>query len=520
LFRSINKLNAERISSLVWLFSLAVYAFVAIYFLSSNFTIHQYRQAQTAITAFYLPQTGFSLDYLTPIMGHPWKVPLEIPFFQWAAAILQKITGSDLVVCGKLINIFCHIITNFLILQLFKNRQLPVTIAYTGLIFYNLFPFYLVFDSVFLIDTFSLTLAFATAWLASLYLKPQSKLIWLLLFLIAAVCTGVSKSTTFIGVLAPVLAVMLLQELLKNGGIKNLFPLSASTKKIAATGLCFLIAFAVMYTWVIFSDEVKATNPLSAEWTSANTKTWSFGTIEQRLSFANWKQYMTYSMLMHPLIYITLALLLGLFLFVSSKKQRKLLLCFMFLFFAPLLIFFNLFFIHTYYSVANMLFFYLILATLIVALLQNDKVAVKYTGYVLCSLVLLFGVYRSYAFRNQITKQAVEPGVYGQLNKIPLKAGTNDVIVTVQNSRDPFIQYYFKCRGINLNKQEYKLYGANGKLQQLTGGLRVKMICIVEEQPLDVLPVAYSGILQGDIRHLSLSHQPEANTFYNFFWQQ
>ena len=518
--RGKNNFDLNAILKYLWLFSLLLYSLVALYFVSPNFTLHHYRQAQTAMTALYLPQSGFRLDYLTPIMGFPWKVPLEFPLFQWIAVLLQEMTNSDLIVCGKVINIFCHITTNIIILQIFRNRQLPISIPYTALIFYNFFPFYLVFDSVFLIDTFSLTLAFVTVYFGSLFFKPKSNVLFLLLFLVSAICTGVSKSTTFIGVLAPLMAMMMMQELIRNGGFKKVGLVSGTSKKIVAIGLSILVAFAVMYAWVVFSDTVKMDNPLAAEWTSSRTTAWNFGTIEQRLSFSNWKQYMSYSMLAHPLFYIALTFLMALFLFVSSKKQRVLMVCFAGLFLIPLLFFFNLFIIHTYYSVANILFLYLTIAVLITAILESNRQNIKYAGCVTGVLILLFGSYRSYAFRHQITKSVNEPGVYGQLNKIQFNPDMNDVVVLIQSSRDPFLQYYFKCRGINLNSEEYRLYGEKDKLKQLSGGLKIKMICIVDDKQLNVLPAEYAGILPGEMKHISLSHQPEANKYYNFFWYQ
>lgn len=506
-------------TKMFWLLSVLLYAVISLFFLSPNFTIHHYRQAQTAITALYLPQTGFRFDYITPIMGAPWNVPLEFPFFQWLAVIVHKLTRVDIIICGKLINITCHIISNILLLRIFKYRNLSLKICYSGLILYNLFPYYLVFDSLFLIDTFSLTLAFTSIYFAASYFKDRERNMCLLFFLLAAICTGISKSTTFIGVLAPVLAIMLLQELIKAGGLSKVRPfLKPEHKKIIAVVLSFIAAFLLMYWWVIYSDNVKLSNPLAAEWTSTKTKSWNFGTIEQRFSFSNWKQYMSYSMLAHPLFYLVMVTLLALFLYKSSLKEKLLFLCFLTFFITPILFFFNLFFIHTYYSISNTIFLYFILALLFVTVIESKMPLIKYGGYGLAVIVLFFGLYRSYAFRNQVFKNIPEPGVYGQLNKIDFKPGPNDVIALVQSSRDPYIQYYFKCRGICINKFEYKLYGMTDKLKKLAGGLPVRMICIVDEAELETLPAEYSGILPSGVKHISISHQPESNMYYNFFW--
>jgi hypothetical protein len=40
---------------------------------------HSFRQTQTAISAFYMAQDPWMfLDYITPVLGPPWKIPMEL----------------------------------------------------------------------------------------------------------------------------------------------------------------------------------------------------------------------------------------------------------------------------------------------------------------------------------------------------------------------------------------------------------------------------------------------------------
>lgn len=511
-------LNIEKIVNVIWVGSLLIFACLSFYFISPNFTIHQYRQAQTAMTALYLPIEGFQLNYLTPIMGFPWTVPLEFPIFQWLAVGINKISGADLIISGKAVNIVCHLINNLLIIQICRMQKIDKLLPLIGLVFYNLFPFYLVFDSVFLIDSFSLTLNFGAIYFLSRFIETN-KILHVSLFFFFATLTGLSKSTTFIGVLAPITAVLLLLQLIQNGGFSNLFKFKQQPiKNIYIAGGFFLLAFGIMYAWVVYTDAVKLQNPLSAQWTSVNTSSWNFGTLEQRLSFANWKQYFTYSMIAHPVSYILIAGGLITFLFFSDKKQKILGLCLVLFFITPLLFFFNLFLIHTYYSIANFIFLFFLLAMMVVVFIRQPKLIVRAVGVGFGLILLLFGVYRSYAFRSQVLKNIPETGVYGQLNKIEFKPGMNDVMVVVQPSRDPFLEYYFKCRGINLNRQEYEMYGKADKLKKFSGDFPIRMICIVDSKILNELPTEFNGILPREIKHLSLSHLPESSNYYNFFW--
>ena len=513
-------IHIEKIARVIWIFSLLIFAGICIYSLSSHFIIHAYRQAQTAITALYLPKEGFKLNYSTPIMGYPWTVPMEFPIFQWLAVGLQKISGINLIVSGKFINILCHVINNLLIIQIFKRLKLNSAItAYIGLIFYNLFPFYLVFDSTFLIDSFSLTLNFIAVYFLTGLFKEDKSIPNTLLFFFFALLTGLSKSTTFIGVLAPITAVYLVHQLFQQEGLAKIFSFKLPRiRKIYIAGVFFMVAFAGMYAWVSYSDKVKMGNPLSALWTSANTTTWNFGTLQQRLSLENWKQYFTYSMLAHPIFCLLVAGGIVAFIFYSGRKEKILGLGMLLFFIFPLLFFFNLFFIHTYYGVANAIFLYFILSLIITVLIKHKTIIIRVGGIAFGITLLLFAGYRSFVFRHQILKNEAEAGAYGHLNELNFKPGPDEIIVKVHGSRDPYLEYFFKCRGINLSKGEYEKYGKKDRLKQLSGGLPIRMICIVDEHPFRELPAAYQGILPANIQHRSIYDQAESNQFYNFFW--
>ncbi|HLP08005.1 MAG TPA: hypothetical protein VK178_07555, partial [Opitutaceae bacterium] len=45
---------------------------------------HEFRQTQTALIAHYIEQeNNFSPDYSVPLLGKPWVLPLEFPFYEW-----------------------------------------------------------------------------------------------------------------------------------------------------------------------------------------------------------------------------------------------------------------------------------------------------------------------------------------------------------------------------------------------------------------------------------------------------
>jgi hypothetical protein len=66
--------------------------FAVSFIVSACFTFHflskpilegnGFRQAQTALTSYYLIKNGFSFSYWTPVIGQGWSVPFEFPIYQ------------------------------------------------------------------------------------------------------------------------------------------------------------------------------------------------------------------------------------------------------------------------------------------------------------------------------------------------------------------------------------------------------------------------------------------------------
>lgn len=63
-----------------------------------------FRQTQTALSIDWLLRGGPWLDYVTPVLGAPWSIPFEFPFYQWLAALLSSITGMSADNSGRLVS--------------------------------------------------------------------------------------------------------------------------------------------------------------------------------------------------------------------------------------------------------------------------------------------------------------------------------------------------------------------------------------------------------------------------------
>lgn len=65
--------------------------------------IHNFRQSQTGLTTMWLARGGPWLAYETPVIGHPWTIPFELPVYQWICALLHLV-GVPLDPAGRIVN--------------------------------------------------------------------------------------------------------------------------------------------------------------------------------------------------------------------------------------------------------------------------------------------------------------------------------------------------------------------------------------------------------------------------------
>ena len=75
--------------------------------------LHSFRQTQTALTAYYLIQNGFSLRYETPVVGEPWSIPYELPIYQLAVATVSSVFDMHLTQTGRIMNMLFTVLACF-----------------------------------------------------------------------------------------------------------------------------------------------------------------------------------------------------------------------------------------------------------------------------------------------------------------------------------------------------------------------------------------------------------------------
>jgi hypothetical protein len=309
------------------------------------------RQAQTALSAYWLVQGGDWLRYETPILGAPWAVPFEFPFYQLLTAGLANL-GIPLTAAGRIVAFGFYLGALWPLSSFFRTLGLSRIGYYATSILFVTCPLYLFFGRAFLIE--SCALFFALLWL-SLFVKLVGKpsISLALGTTVAGSLAILVKSTTFpaftaVGGLIAAAALFRIwrDRTAASHMVKLIVVLAGTTSIIYAVGL----------GWIYYTDQVKLENELGSALTAAALQGWNFGSWAQRLSARLWIGTIFNRVLPETLGYLFPLGLLMLCAPVGSRHTQKAVMIAVFGFLFPLLVFTNLHIVHNYYQSANAIF--------------------------------------------------------------------------------------------------------------------------------------------------------------------
>jgi len=379
----------------LWILFAALIAhalFVLIAGLNQSFLFYyEFRQTQTALSAYWLTQGGDWLAYETPLFGAPWQLPLEFPLFQWIVAGLHLVTGLPLDPLGRFVSFAFYLATLWPIYVFSRRWEKGHTFFLILSCLFLASPIYLFWGRTFLIE--SLALFLSALWLAYLSAALTSRR--LPHFLIATLAGGLAmlvKVTTFPGfVLAG--GVLVLVDVIRSqvfADLRRQINGAHLTRLTLAYGpfLALAILPLVMYLpWVAASDDIKAASELTERYTSTNVQDWIFGGLDLRMSTRLWWDTIFSRSIPATLGWSYILLLpVALYLLWQRVSAWSWMVAGL-LFLAPFLIFSNVHAIHPYYQVANAVFL-LGLAALILFRVQ-ERLAVKFFAPLMIGVVAL-----------------------------------------------------------------------------------------------------------------------------------
>lgn len=368
------------------------------YFFGWQYSIDDWmggRQAQTAISAYYLVKNGLTIDYITPVLGPPWGIPMEFPTYQLIVAFLVRSLGFPLDQTGRAVSLgFFYLsfipIYGTLVLLGFDRKKILIIIS-----FLFAAPLYIFWSRTFLIESTALFLSLMYIFLLALYFERRHKK-YFYLAIFFGILAALTKITTFtvsgFGVCLS-LIVFWYRESDRFGWetLKHYLLIG-----IPSVGLPLLAGVL----WTLYADNQKTQNPFGYLLLSSNLGRWSFGTWAERLTGQTWNQiYDWIEMGIGPLS----AVFFLLFFALTSKKYITISAISLICFVAGPAIFTRLYFIHQYYLFANAIYLIIPLGIGVVVLYENQYL--RLSSY-LISFLLIITMNHVYEKRYVPIKQA------------------------------------------------------------------------------------------------------------------
>jgi hypothetical protein len=312
---------------------------------------HSFRQTQTAISAFYMAQDpSMFLDYITPVLGPPWKIPMELPLYQWIVARWHNLTGMPLDPSGKLISIAAWVLCLAPLFAIGRSLRLPPEVLALTAAIALASPLYLFWGAAFLIETTGLLFALVMV-ACALRARMDGKFAWLALAVLFGSVAAMLKATTW----AVASGTGILLVLFAHG-----LPKVSEWKRLTASVAALVLPLALGKLWLAYGDNLKQANPFAREIILANSEqqaAWNFGTWEQKFSLGTWEVILRHitDQILVPLpgigaLFLVLVLIAGA---VFTPKRIPLILLFLAGFASGPIIFTNLYFEHSYYWCAN-----------------------------------------------------------------------------------------------------------------------------------------------------------------------
>jgi hypothetical protein len=314
--------------------------------------VHEFRQVQTALTARYLQEEGWSLSYPMPLFGPPWSAPMEFPFYQLCVARFGTVTGLPLEPAGRLVSLGFLFLALPAWFGLADLLGLPPARRWLLLSLILLSPVYLYYSRTFMIESTTLC---ASAWFLLAYCRTleRRRAAWLAAAMVLGAVAALAKVTTLIVFLVPAFAFTCMQ--LWRASRPSPTSIWPAVQSVISRGLAAIAPAVIIGTaWVRFSDSVKAANPLTRMLMSGPMGPFNFGTMHQRLSLATWEQIFR-----HTSVAVLPSLNLGLmavFTLILGRVHRAAAFLLVLSFLAGPAIFTNLYFVHDYYFYGNGVF--------------------------------------------------------------------------------------------------------------------------------------------------------------------
>lgn len=347
---------------------------------------HDFRQTQTAISAYWMTQEGISLwSYQTPLFGPPWTVPFEFPFYQAVVAIVANF-GVQMDAACRIVNIGFFSGSIILVLLILIRAGFPGFPIVMTAVFAVMSPFSIFWSRASMMEYTAVFLGIGYVllfWMVadrfSRFKRPNVDFI--LLSIAAAVIGSLAigvKVTSFIFVVPGLLVIIVSKVIhltdlsvsatvdesgdksrwrvnVQCGGVMGVLAGLVSyglVRKVFVISIVLIIPAVFLLVWTHHADVLKSYE--GASWLQSWALSgWNHGTINQRLELVNYVTIINrIGTLMLPGFtgFIAIIGLIGIF--QLTGYVRWVLLSCVGGTLGAILVFFNLYVVHDYYLCA------------------------------------------------------------------------------------------------------------------------------------------------------------------------
>lgn len=395
---------------------------------------HGFRQAQTAISTYYLIQDGFSIFYQTPVFGYPWIIPFEFPVYQYIVAAFKILSHLPLDISGRCVSLFFYYGLLIYFYSILKVLNLELRIRLIALMAVIFSPIYLFWSRTFMIESTALFFSLGFVFYSLKYLKTNNckYLIFAPVFVMLA---SLSKITSVFPSLV-FLAIICLHEC--SGKILN--------KKLILLAISLLLAVIPVLIYTHYADAYKMQNVFSQFITSKSLKTWNFGSISQRMELSCYQQILNFTK--HN---ITILIIPTFFSYLFCIRSRCIIqFAAVMAYLSNCLVLFNLYYIHLYYYYSNAIFGLLFIA---IEIGYWTKMKSHFNVILPLAIIILVGLftYKKYYFEVQSVKNEFPVKIGGIIEKTT----HNDQFSIICGADwDSQIPYYSNRRAIMLRSDD------------------------------------------------------------------
>lgn len=408
---------------------------------SRNLPGVEYRQAQTALSAYFIQQDNeFVLDYPTPVLGKPWSVPMEFPLYQWTVVVVSNLSNWSITKSGRAVSIGCFYLTLPAIFLLLAWWQVQPRHRWLVLAVVATCPFYVFYTRGVLIE--SMALMFST-WFCVAYARAVEtrRVPWLVLAMAMGIGAGLVKVTTLLLFLLPLVVWSLLR-------LRRERASGAWRMDLAWMALAMLLPVAATLWWKGHADAIKALNPQADFLSSDRLMDFNLGTTATRLSPELWA--LKWRIVRDELTWLPLvAALAVLGLAVGRPRWREIAGCGA-VFGLALVAFPELYAYHDYYYAASLLWLLLAMGLVLVALAESRVPRWLLFGVTLAVVGAQVGYYFWHYYPMQ---RHVSPGGDGASRLLRALTLPDEVIVITGQDWNSMIPFYAQRRALMLRDE-------------------------------------------------------------------